>query len=271
MSHIYKGSVPGARRLVPGVALDLRVGSQIHASDECTNRILNPEGILKYTKVKVPHTQNKHWSAEQLHRAAEPLPLTYKKFTAASLPEYVATHSHQTDYLRPCELDTRCEYFWWFTKCNACELRDLGGFVHRTQPLYIWDNVLRTLLFQILRHTRPPWPPPPTDCEIFCNVSLKWGVFIAIGGRPTPNSCWGLGFFTNWSSFIAEASRIRACNFMWKAPSVNDKLWDAFKSGLRQLQLMRKAEWSECETCWTFFPQYNKTRSHAEGLDIFKN
>ncbi len=40
-------------------------------------------------------------SAEQLCRAILPLIKPYKTLTTASLPEYVAIHSHQTDYLAP--------------------------------------------------------------------------------------------------------------------------------------------------------------------------
>ena len=40
-------------------------------------------------------------SAEQLLKATLLLLLAIKDLAAASLPEYVATHSHQTDYLAP--------------------------------------------------------------------------------------------------------------------------------------------------------------------------
>ncbi len=37
--------------------------------DEYANRIPNPKHTPKYTKAKVPRTQDKHMSAEQLRRA----------------------------------------------------------------------------------------------------------------------------------------------------------------------------------------------------------
>ena len=87
-------------------------------NDEYANCIPNPECIPKYTKVKVLHTQDKHrisWAALQSYAA------TALDLATTSLPEYVATHSHQTDYLRPQELDSKtwedgCASFLWDEK-----------------------------------------------------------------------------------------------------------------------------------------------------------
>ncbi len=67
---------------------------------------LNPKHIPKYTKVKVLVPKINNASAEQLRRATLLLLLLIKSLAAAGLPEYVATHSQLTGYLRPCELDT---------------------------------------------------------------------------------------------------------------------------------------------------------------------
>ena len=60
----------------------------------------SPHMQPKYTKVKVPSTQDKQyvsWVALQMLL----LLLPYKRPCHSNLPKYVATHSHQTDYLVP--------------------------------------------------------------------------------------------------------------------------------------------------------------------------
>ncbi len=70
-------------------------------SDEYTNCTPHLVCKPKYTKVKVPRTPHQLSSFAELCCCCWPI----KDLATASLPEYVATHSHQTDYLRPCELD----------------------------------------------------------------------------------------------------------------------------------------------------------------------
>ncbi len=84
----------------------------VELRDEYANHIPNPKHMPKYAKAKVPRTQDKHTSAEQLCRAMLPLPLPYKKpccpirsLAATCLSEYVATHSQPTGSLCPCKLD----------------------------------------------------------------------------------------------------------------------------------------------------------------------
>ncbi len=71
--------------------------------DEYANPIPNPEHTPKYTKVKVyiycaPEINNPQLSSftELPH-----CPYFIKSLGAPSLPEYVATHSQPTGYLRP--------------------------------------------------------------------------------------------------------------------------------------------------------------------------
>ncbi len=76
---VLKFSFPGCLcQYHKGNKPDLFSGSHHRTTDEYTNRIPNPEGIPKYTKVKVLSTQDNTTSAEQLGRAMLPLPLAYK-------------------------------------------------------------------------------------------------------------------------------------------------------------------------------------------------
>ena len=62
--------------------------------DEYTNHIPNPKHTPKYTKAKVPCTQDKYMSAEQLHRAPlVPLP-PYKKAHCHKASQSMLMHTH---------------------------------------------------------------------------------------------------------------------------------------------------------------------------------
>ncbi len=115
--------------------------------DEYTNPIPHPIHIPKYTKVKVPSTQDKQhisWAAEQLSSWAELCCYCHcliKTLGTASLLEYVATYSHQTDYL---PLRTRHE-------CRCGWIQDFGhgscgGQAHKQD---VWSEC--TWAWQILR------------------------------------------------------------------------------------------------------------------------
>ncbi len=74
--------------------------------DEYANRIPNPKHMPKYTKAKVPLPKINMYQlcsfAELCCHCHNPI----KSLAAPCLPEYVATHSQLTGYLRPKELDT---------------------------------------------------------------------------------------------------------------------------------------------------------------------
>ncbi len=73
--------------------------------DEYANRIPNPEHISLSTWYHIPKIKNHPLSSFAELRCL--CCCLIKSLAAASLTEYVATHSPQTGYLRPCELNTR--------------------------------------------------------------------------------------------------------------------------------------------------------------------
>ena len=77
------------------------------SGDEYVFRIPNPKHTPKYTWAKVPHTED-----AQLSSWAELCCCPIKSLAAASLPEYVDTHS-LTGYLHPKELDTGNKQRFW--------------------------------------------------------------------------------------------------------------------------------------------------------------
>ena len=71
-----------------------QIFGRIALSDEYANGIPNPKHMPKYTKAKVPHTQDKHTSAEQLCRALLLLLPPYKKPCCCSASQSMLTHTH---------------------------------------------------------------------------------------------------------------------------------------------------------------------------------
>ena len=69
--------------------------------DEYAYRIPNPKHTPKYTRAKVPHTQDKHAQLSSFADLCCWLCYPIKSLAATSLPEYVDIHSLPTGCLRP--------------------------------------------------------------------------------------------------------------------------------------------------------------------------
>ncbi len=87
----------------------------------------------------------------------------------ASLPEYVATHSHPTGYLRPCELDTldrktsQAASLTVFIICNTC----IGFEKQKQDVLHLFCRDIRLFSFY---HCERIW-----NFDGFLSLVINWG------------------------------------------------------------------------------------------------
>ncbi len=144
--------------------------------DEYANRIPNPARIPKYTKVKVlPTRQLSSFTELHCHCSCH-----IKSIAAADLPEYVATHSHQTGYLLPCELDTENHTVLHGARRRPAK-RGLGILIGHCEP-------------------RIYAPNSETICNRYCTHTAK--IYISLRAKD-----WRVDISTVQVQYLAYSTR----------------------------------------------------------------
>ena len=146
-----------------------------HRNDKYANRIFNPQRIPKYTKVKVLPTHHLTSFAELRYCCR----CLIKSFPATGLPEYLATHSQPTGYLRPCELDR-----------NMFKRKIAGDIFQKNLFAQIFREISRIFDCKIF------WGPPGSDTFLSGRVwsGRVWSGRVWSASRRSvfPFSCLGL-------------------------------------------------------------------------------